>query len=618
MKYILIKKQLLLLVMISTIPLYVFGQQGSLYRVEPLSWWTGMENPKLQLLVHGKNIADSEVVINHSGVQVVKVHKADHPNYVFVDLEIDPGTQPGTFPITFQKNRKKIATYNYTLQQKGFNSGGQQGLNGSDVIYLITPDRFVNGDKNNDVVKGMKEGISREKPGGRHGGDIAGVLSKLDYLEDLGITALWLNPVLENNMPEYSYHGYATTDFYKVDPRYGSNELYKKLADELHQRDMKLVMDMIFNHSGVEHWWMKEIPFKDWINGYPDYFITNHAIGAVSDPYSAAADLDTMEKGWFVPTMPDLNHKNPFMANYLIQNSIWWIEYAGLDGIRMDTYPYNNKEMMVEWVHRVKTEYPDFFLLGETWVHNEPQEAFWAGKDPENKTVEYNSFLTSITDFPFCYAIHNSFKKEGNVYDLYANLTKDFLYYKPESNTTFTDNHDMDRTFHVLGEDLDKFKMAMTYLLTSRGIPQLYYGTEILLKGKGDHGVIREDFPGGWEGDSRNAFEKEGRTEEENEAFEYLKALLNFRKNSKAIQEGTFQHFIPNDNIYVFNRKSGDESLMVIINNNNNAVELPTERYQEIIKGCTQAVNALTGEELKDISMISVKNNSSIILKLKP
>ena len=591
----------------------VMAEAQKIDRVEPAFWWAGMQYDELQLLVYGKGISELQPEINYKGVELVKVHQAENSNYLFLDLKISPDAVAGNFPIVFKKGRKMAARYDYALKERS--EGKPNQIDGSDVVYLITPDRFKNGDTSNDDVKGMREKSNRQDKDGRHGGDLAGVISSIDYMHDLGITAVWLNPVLENNMENTSYHGYSTTDYYRVDPRYGSNEQYKQLADELHKKDMKLIMDMIFNHCGLEDWWMKDLPSKYWINDYPDYDVTNHAIGAVSDPYAADTDLDLLTRGWFVPSMPDLNHDNPFMANYLIQNSIWWIEYAGLDGIRMDTYPYNSKEMMVEWVERVYKEYPGFFLLGETWVGDPATEAFWAGKAMDDKS--YNSQLYSITDFPMCYAIHNAFRPEGNVQALYDGLSKDFLYHTPELNTIFADNHDMDRFYHTIEKDLDKFKNAMTFLLTTRGVPQLYYGTEILMEKFGPHGDLREDFPGGWQGDSRNAFTSSGRTKKENEAFDHLRTLLNWRKESKAVHSGSLKHFTPQDNVYVYNRKAAGESVLVIINNKAEHSEIDMTRYQEVLKDYTGAVDVVSGKALDSLNNIKVEGNSSLVLELK-
>lgn len=590
------------------------AQQIDVDRVEPHFWWTDMENKDLQLLVYGNNIAQAQPGIEYEGVRIVKVHKADNPNYLFIDLEIAEGTQPGNFPIIFYKKAKEVARFDYVLKVR--HGKKPLDIDASDVIYLITPDRFVNGDPSNDVVKSMKEGLNRENHGGRHGGDLNGVLGSMDYFDELGVTALWLNPVLENDMPEYSYHGYSTTDYYKVDPRYGNNEMYKQLSDELHKKDMKLIMDMIFNHCGLGHWWMNDLPFKDWVHDFGNYEITNHAIASVSDPYASEVDLQMMTRGWFVPSMPDLNHENEFMATYLIQNSIWWIEYASLDGIRMDTYPYNNKEMMVEWAERVYKEYPGFYLLGETWVDNEAIESYWA--DKAESDIEYDSKLASITDFPLTYAMHKSFQEDGDLINLYLVLSKDFLYDNAGNNTIFAGNHDMDRYFYTIKEDVDKFKMAMTFLLTTRGIPQLYYGDEILMNGAGDHGILREDFPGGWAGDKSDAFKPEGRTDEQNNAFNHLKTLLNWRKTSTAIHEGELKHFVPTDNIYVYNRKSGDESVLVIINNNKNEKELDMKRFAEVTEGFSSAQDIVSGEEISVVRKINLPANTSMVLELMP
>lgn len=592
----------------------LMAQKLKLERIEPAFWWAGMAHPGLQLLVYGKDVALATPEINYQGVEIVKVHQAENPNYIFVDLEFTPDVKAGSIPIIFKRNNKEVARYDYELRQKAAQRPAT--VDASDVIYLITPDRFVNGDPANDTVKSMKEGLNREHRGGRHGGDLNGILGSMDYFDELGVTALWLNPVLENNMPEYSYHGYSTTDYYKVDPRYGNNEMYKQIADELHKKDMKLIMDMIFNHCGLGHWWMKDLPFKDWVHDLENYETTNHAIASVSDPHASEVDLELMTRGWFVPSMPDLNHENKFMATYLIQNSIWWIEYAGLDGIRMDTYPYNNKEMMVEWAERVYKEYPGFYLLGETWVDNEAIESFWA--DKAETDTEYDSKLASITDFPLTNAMHKSFQEDGDLINLYMVLSKDFLYHDAGNNTTFAGNHDMDRYFYTIKEDVDKFKMAMTFLLTTRGIPQLYYGDEILMKGAGDHGVLREDFPGGWADDKSDAFKSEGRTEKQNDAFNHLKKLLNWRKNNTAIQKGELTHFVPTDNIYVYNRKSGKESVLVIINNNKDEKKLDMKRFAEVTEGFSKARDIISGEEIPALGTINLPANTSMVLELRP
>ena len=593
------------------------AQKQKLNRVEPPFWWAGMKSQDLQLLVQGDGISTYEVSINYPGVELKKVNKADNPDFLFLDLTISPDAKAGEIDINFSSDKKKKFSHRYKLKEREQGRNAFKGLNQNDVMYLITPDRFANGDLDNDEAEGLVEGKNMEFHSGRHGGDLVGISSKTDYLKDLGITAVWINPVLENNMKEYSYHGYATTDYYNVDARFGTNQEYKDLTDKFHENDIKMIMDMVFNHCGLYHWWMEDMPFKDWIHYYPNEVITNHAKSAFSDPYAAQEDIDLNEKGWFVSVMPDLNQDNPFMANYLLQNSIWWIEYLGLDGIRMDTHPYNKAEFMKEWADRIYQEYPDFYLVGETWVEDEATEAYWAFKSPETKDA-FNSGLNSITDFPLCFAIHKAFSKEGNVMELYKVLSKDFLYDDPSMNKIFADNHDMDRYYHIIGEDLDKFKLSMTFLLTTRGIPQIYYGTEMLMRKHGHHGDLREDFPGGWPGDARDAFTSEGRTVEENEAYDHIQQLLKWRKNSTAFANGKLKHFVPYDNVYVYNWKSDKESVVVIINNNNSLHSLNMGRFSEILEGYEGGKDILTGDKIEFSEKLELEANKALLLQLTP
>ena len=585
-------------------------------RVEPPSWWTGMADGRLQLLIKGDNVSTASVSVKYPGVAVTDVTPAENKDFLFVDLQIGAEAKPGTMKIDFTYGKRGKLQHNYELRARAGSAGLHQGLDQGDVIYLITPDRFVNGDPANDIVAGMREGIGRTLPGGRHGGDLAGIRSKLDYIEDLGATALWLNPVLENDMPSYSYHGYAITDYYKVDPRYGSNEAYRDLSQALHERGMKLIMDVIFNHCGMEHWWMKEMPFADWVHDFPDYDVTNYSIASLSDPHAAESDRRQMERGWFVPTMPDMNHDNPFMATYLIQNTLWWIEYAALDGLRIDTFPYNKKEFMAAWALRVRQEYPDLYLVGETWIGDVGQVAYWAARAPDYNG--YNSHTPGMADFPLYFAINDAFQEGGDVKALYDVISQDFMHYDPSQYKIFADNHDLDRLFHSLGNDIKKFNQAMTFLLTTRGIPQVYYGTEIVMKGSGDHGVIREDFPGGWSDDTRNAFSGKGRTETERVAYEHIRRLLNWRKNSTAISEGSLKHFIPRDNLYVYNRKSKDESVLVMINNSDKTITPDISRYREVLEGYEGAHDVLSGRDFNDMNSITIEGNTSLVLELKP
>ncbi|MGE5429051.1 MAG: alpha-amylase family glycosyl hydrolase, partial [Methylococcaceae bacterium] len=432
-------------------------------RVEPVNWWVGMKNPSLQLMVHGQGVASSDVAVNYPGVRVTSVSRQDNPNFVFIDLTIAPETKPGSFAIHFKKGTKETASYTYELKEREKGSALRRGFDASDVIYLITPDRFANGNPSNDAVAGMKELPNRGDKNGRHGGDLKGISDHLDYLSDMGFTAIWVNPVLENNMTRVSYHGYSTTDFYKVDPRYGSNEEYRELAQKTHQKGMKLMMDMIFNHIGSEHWWMNDMPSADWLNNYPQHKITTHRRTVNMDPYASETDKRAMADGWFVTSMPDLNQRNPFMANYLIQNSIWWTEYLGLDGIRMDTYPYPDKNAMAQWTRRMLEEYPGFYMVGEEWSLNPAIVSYWQ-KGKVNQDG-YVSYLPGLMDFPINDALIKTLKdaSSNDLLPLYELLANDFLYPHPEKLVIFPDNHDMQRFYTQMNENVDLLKMGIVY-----------------------------------------------------------------------------------------------------------------------------------------------------------
>jgi len=450
-------------------------------RVEPTFWWVGMKNPKVQLMVHGMEIAGTEISLNYPGVKIQTISRQENPNYVFIDLVISPEAKAGTFPIQFRKSKKEVVSYNYELKNREPHSASRKGFDGSDVIYLITPDRFANGNPANDSIVGMKELPKRSHYNGRHGGDIQGIKNSLDYLSGMGFTSVWLNPVLENNMTRVSYHGYSTTDFYSVDPRYGTNEEYRELAQVIHQKGMKLMMDMIFNHIGSEHWWMKDVPSADWLNQYPDFKISSHRHTVNQDPHVSETDKRMMADGWFDTTMPDLNLRNPILSNYLIQNSIWWTEYVGLDGIRMDTYPYPDKFGMAEWTRRMLEEYPDFYMVGEEWTMNAAIISYWQkGKINQDG---YVSELPGLMDFPLNDAVIRGLKDpgQGGLFLMYESLANDFQFPSPEKLVVFPDNHDMTRFYSQLGENFDLMKMGMVYYATTRGIPQIFYGTEILM-----------------------------------------------------------------------------------------------------------------------------------------
>jgi len=585
-------------------------------------WWAGMQNPDLQLLVHGENISETEVSINYEGVKLSKVNKVENPNYLFLDIVISKNAKPGIFKIKFKKNNKLVETYKYELKERNKKPNIHQGFNASDAIYLLMPDRFSNGNPANDNVKSMPEKSNRKNPDGRHGGDIQGIINHVDYIENLGFTAVWINPLLENNMPKYSYHGYAITDFYKIDKHFGTNSDYVNLVDSCHKHNLKVIMDMVFNHCGIENYFIKDLPMKDWIHQFSEFTRSNFHAPAVIDTHASQIDKDLMTNGWFDKNMADFNQKNKYLANYLIQNSIWWIEYSGIDGIRMDTYPYPDKDMMAEWTRRVFAEYPNFNIVGETWVQKVPFAAYWQ-KDSKI-SGNYNSMLPSLTDFPLYSAINKAFnEKEGwteGMARLYYVLAQDFLYPDPDNLLVFADNHDLDRVFSSLNKDIRKFKMAMAFLLTVRGIPQIYYGTEILMDGFSSqgHGFIRKDFPGGWKNDKVNSFTANGRSALQNEAFDYLQNILNWRKNQAVISRGELKHFIPEEGVYVYFRYIENKTVMIILNNNEEAdKDLNTSRFDECIRGYKTGFDIISHKQIDNLKNIHVPAKSAMIIELK-
>lgn len=589
--------------------------------VEPPFWWAGMKNPSLQLLVYGKDIAFTNVSLNYPGVTLRDKVSVENPNYLFLNLEIAADAKPGVFVISFMRNRKVAYQYAYELRQRKEGSAGRKGFTPADVIYLLMPDRFANGDPTNDNMPGMLETADRSNPSGRHGGDISGIRKNLDYLSELGVTALWINPLLENNNPAYSYHGYAITDFYRIDPRLGTNEDYVNLVEAAHHKGIKVIKDMIFNHCGINHWFINDLPMSNWIHRFPEFTRSNFRAEALSDPYASDYDKNRLLQGWFDTNMPDLDQRNPYVNNYLIQNSIWWIEYAGLDGIRLDTQPYPYKEMIAEWGRRVFEEYPDFSIVGEAWLNQEGMLAYYQ-KDAIISDG-YNSNLPSVTDFPLYEATKKAFtENEGwteGMARLYYVFAQDFLFSDPYMKVTFLDNHDVNRYFNTINRDLPAMKMALTFLLTTRGIPQIYYGTELLMDGaehKG-HGDIRWDFPGGWKGDTTNAFVRKGRSKDQNEVFDHMKQLLRWRKSSNAIARGSLRHFIPFDGVYVYFRMYGDETVMVVINNSYDEKTIDTGRFTEVFAGYNHALDVLTGRSVPLHGKLTSKGRTAMVFELK-
>jgi len=599
---------------------FTLGQE--IKRVEPEFWWIGMTNPNLQVLIYGENISDLSPSVDNEKINLQQVIRTQNPNYLFLKLKINKNASAGTFNIQFSKDEKVVKQYSYELREREEGSKQRKGFNNSDVIYLITPDRFANGNPDNDNIEGLRDKVNREKPGGRHGGDIQGVIDHLDYIEDMGFTSIWLNPVLENKMPDHSYHGYSTTDYYKVDPRFGNNKLYKKLSKKAHERGIKLIMDMIPNHCGSEHWWIKDPPTDDWVHYQDNYTNTNHRRTTLWDPHAAKTDKKQFSEGWFVRSMPDLNQDNPLLAKYLIQNSIWWVEYADLRGIRLDTYPYSGKEFMQKWSCRMMEEYPNLNIVGEEWTDNPAIISSWQkGKETRNN---YKSCLPSLMDFPTQMAISSALTSEegwdSGMIQLYRSLANDFVYPNPSNLVVFADNHDMSRFFTQVNEDLKLFKLGIIFTATTRGIPQYFYGTEILKANPDtdDHGVIRSDFPGGWPDDEKNAFTGKGISEKKKEAQSFMKKLLNWRKNEKVIHNGELTHFLPRNECYVYFRHNEEKTIMIALNKNaKEAAKIDTERYQECLKGNNSGTNVLTGERVEDLEELKINPKSAVIIELE-
>ena len=569
--------------------------------IEPPFWWSGMNSPKLQLMVHGDNIRDAVPSIDYAGVTIDSIARLDSKNYQFLYLNVSPQAQPGTMTIVF-KNGKKSVKVPYELKKR--DGIMPYAFSSEDVLYLIMPDRFADGNSNNNTLKELNFPVSvdRNDPNARHGGDLKGIENNLDYIESLGVTAIWLNPVLENDMPGGAYHGYATTDYYRVDPRFGTNDEYRNLIAESHKRGIKVVMDMIFNHSGSSHPWIDDLPSKDWLN-YPDGDkLTNFRLSTINDPYASDYDRTRSVKGWFVPSMPDLNQENPHMMRYLIQNSIWWIEYSKIDGIRMDTYPYADMAPMAQWIADVQKEYPGYNIVGEAWYGDVAGTAYWQRRSRLNKQGDPN--LPTVMDFPTMIIATQAFHENTLEYGqglnkIYNRLSLDYLYENPKNVLTFLDNHDTDRFLLTEPQNLGSWKQGVAFLLTTRGIPQIYYGTELLMHGdkKKTDGDVRKDVPGGFPGDTINAFSKEGRTALQNEAIDFLSKVATWRKGNKVISEGTLKHFMPENGMYVYERRLGDKRAVVIMNGTDRQLSVDMSIYKEILPTGSTLKDVITGEE---------------------
>ena len=592
-------------------------------RVEPTDWYVGMKDPSLQLMVYGEGICEARVSTDYPGVRVDSLVRLDSPNYLLVYLDLS-GAQPGEMKLRFTmgKSKKEVS---YRLKARAMAGEERKGFSNADVLYMLMPDRFAQGKDHKAQVKGMNPYVEdRSKPSLRHGGDLQGIRDHLDYFTQLGVTALWLTPVLENNSPDgkdgsSTYHGYATTNYYRVDPRFGTNEDYRELIADAHAKGLKVVMDMIFNHCGFEHPWVKDLPSRDWLN-VPEwlsgkeedkakYLQTSYKLTPVLDPYAAEVDKRETVDGWFVPSMPDLNQRNPHVIKYLIQNSVWWIETVGIDGIRMDTYPYADREAMALWMKTLEREYPNFNTVGETWVTEPAYTAAW---QKDSKLSSINSYLKTVMDFAFYDRVNMAAREETDDWwqgmnRVYNTLCYDYLYANPSSVLAFIENHDTDR-FLRNGTDTLALKQALALLLTINRTPQLYYGTEILMNGTKEvtDGNVRKDFPGGFPGDKANCFTAEGRTRAQNDMFNWLSRLLHWRQGNEAIIHGKQVQFTPRKGVYVIARQAKGQNVLTVVNGTSEPAQMEVKRYAEIIGQATEATDILTGRKValdKDVAL---------------
>ena len=618
------KKTILIYAFLSVVLLMSAATQVKVTRIDPTDWYVGLKNPTLQLMVYGQNVRDAEVSVDYPNVRIDSIARLDSPNYLLIYLDLN-GAQPGEMTLKIGKQKVK-----YLLKQREMSGDKRMGFTNADVLYMLMPDRFASSGKYTEPKAAKKLAatlnnyvVDRKQPSLRHGGDLEGIRQHLDYFNQLGVTALWFTPVLENNSPDneagYStYHGYATTDYYRVDPRFGTNAEYRQLADEAHAKGLKIVMDMIFNHCGFEHPWVKDRPSKDWFNLYEwlegkdkanfnsdprgtNFQQTSYKLTPVKDPYASEIDLKETVDGWFVPTMPDLNQRNPHVMTYLIQNSIWWIETVGIDGIRMDTYPYAYADAMARWMKRLDTEYPNFNTVGETWVENPAYTAAW---QKGNKMGKPESYLKTVMDFSFYEKMDSARHEETDGWwrgynRVYNSLCLDYLYPNPSSVMAFIENHDTDRYLHN-GQDVPALKQALALLLTIKRIPQLYYGTEVLMNGTKEvtDGNVRKDFPGGFPGDAQNAFTAEGRTAAQNDMFNWLSSLLHWRQGNEVITKGKMTQFIPKDGIYVIAREYKGRHAVTIINGTTQQRQMKLDRYSEVFGNATVARDVPTGKNV--------------------
>lgn len=612
------KKTLIILSLI-LISQFMTAKTKSLYqRLEPTFWWTGMHNQELQLMIYGPGISEANFSINYPGVKIERKTLTDNPNYVFLYLLIGSETQAGKLSIDITKGKQKQKVL-YELKQRREGSADRKSFTEADAIYLIMPDRFANGNTANDSVKGYKEKVNRKNLAKRHGGDIDGIISKIPYLADLGVTALWTTPLFDNNDTLYSYHHYGCTDYYKIDPRFGTNEDYPRMVATCHQYGLKSIIDVVPNHCCSQHWWMKDKPAKDWFNEWPEYTSSNYRMTAWTDPHAAQSDLKKLTEGWFAPNMPDFNLKNQLVFDYLKQVYIFWIEYANIDGMRVDTYPYNDIHVAAHFIQSIRNEYPNMNVVGECWVKTPAEIAYY--QSGNNNKDGFDSQLPTVMDFCLKDVLAEAFnEKDGwdtGLTRFYNHYAQDFVYANTNLIMNFLDNHDIDRYSTAVKRDVAKYKMALAMLITSRGFPQIYYGTEIMLDGiAGSYEGDRFDFPGGWTGDARDAFTQKGRTNEENEIFDYTRLLLHYRKANPVLQSGKMKQFVPENGIYVFFRYNDQKTIMVVANNNSETKPLALHHFDEMLNGKTSATDITTGAKTALNNNINIPAKSVQIFEI--
>ncbi|GIM55268.1 glycoside hydrolase family 13 protein [Capnocytophaga cynodegmi] len=591
---------------------------AQIQKIEPPFWWADMQNTELQIMLYGNKIANFSV---ESDLPITNITKTENPNYLFLTINTKNKSE-GNYRITLINQKRKLKTINYELKKRRDKSALRKGFDSSDVIYLLMPDRFANGNPDNDSHKELNEKANRNLPGGRHGGDIQGIIKQLDYIKSLGATAIWSTPMCEDNDETYSYHTYGQSDIYKIDPRYGTNQEYKQLAEEMHKRGMKLIKDYVTNHWGWKHWMINDLPTYDWIHQFPGYAQSNYRMSTQMDNNTSEIDKKYCVDGWFVQSMPDLNQSNPLVLKYLTQNAIWWIEYADLDGLRVDTYSYNDKEGIAKWTKAIMNEYPNFNIVGEVWLHDQAQISYWQKDSPISAIQSYNTHLPSVMDFTLHDAIGEAIKAtpswDKGMIQMYDNFVNDFLYKDINNILIFAENHDTSRINEIY-QNTEDYKLIITLLATARGIPQLYYGSEIGMRGdksKGD-AYIRQDFPGGWEDDKQNAFNPSERTELQKEYFNFTAKIFNWRKEKPVIHYGKTKQYLPNNEVYVYFRYNQQEAVMIILNNNKEKQNIDLSRFAEILKGYTNGKDIISGKELQLQKSLEIEGKTSMIIELK-